>query len=155
MLLLSVLSCVTAVAHTQKKDHGHSAKSARGSYTWTYAHPSSSKTEVGCPVLFRHSVGTHQGKELTRNSSGNARQGKLVRSHLSSMSHCRLTLASRVVLLRANYLNQKQQQQKPNKVCHLVRQNTPPIVCLVIQQVKVLLSIYAHFVVFGLIISNS
>ena len=48
---------------------------------------------------------------------------------------------------------------KSNKVCRLAWQNTPPplnpVVCLVILKVKVLLSVYANFVVPGLANKNS
>ena len=48
------------------KDTGHSAKSAGGRLHLNMRTPLS-----GLTMLFRHSAGTYQGNELTRNLSGN------------------------------------------------------------------------------------
>ena len=55
-------------------------------------------------------------------------------------------------------LNAATNNNNVNKVYHLAPQNTHPspcFVCLVMLLVKVLLSVYAHFAVLGLVISNS
>ena len=55
------------------KDPRHSAKSAGGRFHLTTHTPLTQRCRSGLTVLSRHSVGTYQGHELTRNSSGNAR----------------------------------------------------------------------------------
>ena len=54
------------------KDPGHSAKSAGGRFHLNTHTPLTQRCRSELTVSSRHSVGTYQGKELTRNSSGNA-----------------------------------------------------------------------------------
>ena len=60
-------SCVTAVA---RKRFGHSANSAGGRLHLTMHTSLTQRSRSELNVLSRHSVGTHQGNELTRNTSG-------------------------------------------------------------------------------------
>ena len=56
------------------KDLGHSAKSAGGRLQLDKQTSMTQRSRSGLTnILSRRSMGTHQGNELTRNSSGNAR----------------------------------------------------------------------------------
>ena len=55
------------------QDPGHSWKSAGGSLHLNVHTPLTQRSRSGLTMLFMHNVGTYQGNELTRYSSGNTR----------------------------------------------------------------------------------
>ena len=72
--LLSGVRSTPVLPQRHVKDPGHSAKSADGRLRLNIHTPLTQRSRSGLTIpLSRQSVGTHQGNDITSNSSGNTR----------------------------------------------------------------------------------
>ena len=73
--MLTLIRCLfhAVLAQWHVKDPCHSAKSAGGRLHLNAHTPLTRRSLSGLTMLSRHSVGTYQGNELTRNSLGKTR----------------------------------------------------------------------------------